>query len=87
MANKVNINENSKSSNSQCKKILADLLKGKTITAISALNDYGCFRLSGRIWDLVHKQGYNIVKTTQVTKSGKRVVAYKLSDQLFQFEA
>ena len=85
MSNKVNINENSKQSNSQCKKILADLLSGKTVTAISALRDYGCFRLSGRIFDLKH-DGYNIVKTTQVTKSGKRVAAYKLSDQLFQFE-
>ena len=85
MSNKVNINENSKRSNSQCKKILADLLSGKTVTAISALRDYGCFRLSGRIFDLKH-DGYNIVKTTIKTESGKKVAAYRLSDQLFQFE-
>ena len=86
MAGKININDNSGPSLSQGKKILADLLKGKTITAISALNDYGCFRLSGRIWDLVHKQGYNIVKTTQVTKSGKRIAAYRIYDDLSQSE-
>lgn len=37
---------------SQNKRILEHLLSGKSITALEALNLYGCFRLSGRIYDL-----------------------------------
>ena len=85
MAGKININDNSGSSLSQDRRILADLLSGKTVTAISALRDYGCLRLSGRIFDLKHS-GYDIVKTTEVTKSGKRIAAYRISDNLSQSE-
>lgn len=85
MAGKININDNSGPSLSQGRRILADLLGGKTVTAISALRDYGCFRLSGRIFDLKHS-GYDIVKTTEVTKSGKRIAAYRIYDDLSQSE-
>ena len=44
---------------SQTKKIKKHLEDGKTITAIEALNDYNCFRLSARIHDL-RQQGMNI---------------------------
>ena len=46
-------------SNSQTKQIRKHLEDGKTITAIEALNDYNCFRLSARIHDL-RQQGMNI---------------------------
>lgn len=44
---------------SQTKQIKKHLEDGKTITAIEALNDYNCFRLSARIHDL-RQQGMNI---------------------------
>ena len=39
--------------------ILEDLLAGESITPISALNRYGCFRLAARIADL-RKDGWDI---------------------------
>ena len=44
---------------SQNQKILDYLLSGKSLTPISALNKFGCFRLSARINDL-RKKGHNI---------------------------
>lgn len=43
----------------QAEMILSDLRKGKKITPLDALEDYGCFRLGARIWDL-RKDGYPI---------------------------
>jgi len=60
---------------SQLTKILKHLRK-KPITAIEALNSYGCFRLAARISDLREK-GYTIEKT-MVERSGKRFAKYRL---------
>ena len=73
-----NINSNHKSSQSQCKAILAYLRDGKTITAIEALRLFGCFRLASRIHDLT-KRGVEISKKYITTDTGKRVMQYSLA--------
>ena len=47
-----NDNPNSNTSGSQCAAIRRHLEAGKTITAIEALDAFGCFRLAARIDDL-----------------------------------
>lgn len=59
-------------------KIAALLLKGKTITGIQALNQFGCFRLSARIKDL-RNQGMNIETIPQRLDSNKTIAKYKLA--------
>lgn len=61
---------------SQCRAILNHLQQGKGITPMDALNLFGCFRLSARIWDL-RANGYNIVTRSQI-KDGKRFAKYYL---------
>lgn len=62
---------------SQEQRIAAHLKSGKKLTAISALKLFGCFRLSGRIWDLRYK-GMHIKSELIKTRSGKRVSQYSL---------
>ncbi len=74
-----NINENAASSATQGEKILNYLMEGHTITAIEALNLFGCFRLASRISDLVHKEGYIIYKEmVKDPKTGKRYAQYSM---------
>lgn len=61
---------------SQNKQILNYLLSGKKLTPITALNKFGCFRLSARILDL-RKKGHNIT-TENVTRKGKTFAEYSL---------
>ena len=71
---------NDESNESQCSKILGVLLNGDAITPLEALTKFGCFRLSARIHDLRHKQGYdNIVTERVLTSSGKYVAQYRLA--------
>lgn len=63
---------------SQEQRISKHLKSGKTLTSISALKLFGCFRLSGRIFNL-KKQGLSIKSETITTPSGKRVSKYSLS--------
>ena len=73
-----NINENEKSSQSQCKMIARWLNKGKTITSMEALHMFGCARLASRINDLKNR-GMNIDKEMIVTlNTNKRVARYFL---------
>ena len=66
---------------SQCSKILHDLIAGKRITPIDALEKYGCFRLSARIKDL-RKDGW-VIKTEIVrTRSRKRMAQYYMENEL-----
>ena len=44
-------------------KILKYLQKGKSITPMEALEKFGCFRLSARIWEL-KKEGHDIETIT-----------------------
>ncbi len=61
---------------SQSYQIREYLLQGNTITAMEALKLFGCFRLSGRIYDL-RKEGTNI-SSTIVKVNGKRVAEYSI---------
>lgn len=70
---------NEESNESQCSKILGVLLDGGAITPLEALNRFGCFRLSARIHDLRHKQGYDIMTERVLTSSGKYVAQYRLA--------
>ena len=68
----------------QCDMILAYLRENGSITQIEAASEFGCYRLSGRIYDL-RERGYNIVKTMKTKKNrwGKVVhfAAYHLLEQ------
>ncbi len=60
----------------QSEMILGHMLEGKSITSLDALNNYGCFRLSARIYDL-KKEGYPIKdKFIEVGHQKKHVKVY-----------
>jgi hypothetical protein len=61
---------------SQNKAIRRHLESGKSLTALEALNLYGCFRLGARIWDL--RDAGMAIKTTLVTNGKKRFAQYQL---------
>ena len=54
----MNNNDNQTVSASQTARILSHMLEGRPITAIDALELYGCFRLSARIKDIEKQLGY-----------------------------
>lgn len=62
----------------QADMILSDLRKGVKLTPIDALENYGCFRLGARIYDL-KREGHPI-KSERVTdrESGKTYARYWL---------
>ena len=64
---------------SQCDDILAHMKAGNAITAIDALNSYGCFRLAERIKDL-RAQGYDIETRDLDLPNGKTVAQYFLKE-------
>jgi len=55
---------------------ILDHLTSKPITAMEALNDYGCFRLAARINEL-RMSGHDI-RTEIKNKDGKRYAMYHL---------
>jgi len=59
-------------------KIGRHLLKGKSITALQALEMFGCMRLGARIYDL-RMDGWDINKTSFQLDNGKTIAKYKLS--------
>lgn len=59
----------------QTEAILSDLEQGKRITPLDALEDYGCFRLGARIFNL-RKDGYPIARDMIKLPNGKRVAEY-----------
>ena len=62
---------------SQTKRILDYLLTGKGITAIQALKMFGCFRLSGRIYEI--RNQYEVkVESNFVKRNGKTFCEYFL---------
>lgn len=63
---------------SQNAAILAHLQSGKTITPLEALQEFGCLRLSGRIYDL-KQDGHNIHCDRIKTKTGKVIGRYRLA--------
>lgn len=64
------------STESQKKLILDWLSEGHSITALQALNMFGCLRLASRICDL-KSEGFPIVKE-MIKVNGKRVAEYWL---------
>lgn len=60
-------------------KLIAEHLKaGNSITPLEALKKFGCFRLSGRIFDL-KQQGMKI-KTDLVTRRNKTFAEYRMEN-------
>lgn len=62
----------------QCAMILQYMRDNGSITAIEALNHCGCFRLSARIHDLIHKFGWSITGQ-KITRNGKHFKEYRLA--------
>lgn len=62
---------------SQTTQIQKHLEKGKSLTAIQALNKYGCFRLAARIADL-RNDGMNIKTTIVKLKNNKHIATYSM---------
>jgi hypothetical protein len=61
----------------QAGRILAYLRAGNRITAIEALERFGCFRLAARIHEL-RREGWNVQERTVETRGGKRVAEYSM---------
>lgn len=59
----------------QTEAIKAHLEAGNTITAIEALNKFGCFRLASRIHDL-KTEGYVVEKIMVTGENNKRYAQY-----------
>lgn len=74
----MNINDNYKSSASQCAQIKNYLLQGNKLTSLEALNLFGCMRLASRIHDL-RNDGLDIHTEKVHTPSGKIVTQYSLA--------
>ena len=53
------------------------LMDGRPLTPMEALNEYGCFRLAGRVYEL-KKMGWPIKCERKETESGKVVGFYSL---------
>lgn len=62
---------------SQTTQIQRHLEKGKSLTAIQALNKFGCFRLAARIADL-RNDGMNIKTTIVKLKNKKQIASYSV---------
>ena len=63
----------------QDKQILEYLERGNKITALEALYQFGCFRLSARIFKL-RQQGHNII-TDKKKVDGKTFAEYSLKGE------
>lgn len=61
----------------QAQKILRDLKRGKRITPLDALKNYGCMRLAARIYDLKF-QGHNIYAGKKCVAPDVYVAEYRL---------
>tara|TARA_R100001015_G_C4610662_1_gene166025 strand:- start:601 stop:816 length:216 start_codon:yes stop_codon:yes gene_type:complete len=59
--------------------ILVALKNGERITPLSALESFGCFRLSARIWDL-RNEGHSIKTRHISTPQGKVVAEYSYEE-------
>ena len=60
----------------QTARILEALRRGDTLTALDALDRFGCFRLGARIWDL--KQAGHVIVTEWESDGRKRWARYRL---------
>jgi hypothetical protein len=62
---------------SQASLILAHLARGKTLTPLSALHLFDCWRLGGRIHEL-RTRGWDIQTKAQMLPSGKLIARYSM---------
>lgn len=62
----------------QTEQILNHLLAGKHLTALEALQRFGCLRLAARIGDL-KKEGHEIKSTRVELPNGKSVASYTIA--------
>ena len=62
----------------QNQQILEYLKSGKKLTPIIALEKFGCFRLSARIFNL-REEGHAII-TKNITRKGKTFAEYSLME-------
>ena len=60
----------------QNQQILEYLKSGKSLTPIVALEKFGCFRLSARIFNL--REEGNAIITKNITRKGKTFAEYSL---------
>jgi hypothetical protein len=60
---------------SQVKDIARYLAEHKIITALEALEEFGCFRLAARIYD-IRSKGIDIMAADLKLPNGKRVTRY-----------
>ena len=60
----------------QAQKVLRRLKAGRAITPMEALRDFGCFRLSARIYE-IRRSGHHVINTWQVA-GRKRFARYRL---------
>ena len=65
---------------SQTDLILDYLLNGGKLTALDALDKFGCFRLGARIWD-IRNLGYEVDKQTIVIPGGSRIAVYSIKEE------
>ena len=63
--------------------ILAHLKRGRSITAMDALQQYQCFRLAARIKDL-RDAGHNIITTMETVGDKKQIARYTLINEAKQ---
>lgn len=63
---------------SQSARILGFLVHGNTLTQITALNRFNCFRLGARIYAL-KQRGHKIKSEIVSLRNGKRVAQYSLT--------
>lgn len=73
----MNVNDNAKSSATQCAQIKDWLMQGKKLTSLDALNLFGCMRLASRIHDL-RERGLDVHTEKIKVPSGKYVTQYSL---------
>jgi hypothetical protein len=66
---------------SQADRILTHLIKGKTLTALQALDKFQTLRLAARIKDL-REDGFAIQTNIQI-RNGKRVAVYKIEPAIW----
>tara|TARA_R110000803_G_scaffold85233_1_gene151561 strand:+ start:409 stop:645 length:237 start_codon:yes stop_codon:yes gene_type:complete len=75
----MNYNPNEKQTLSQNKLIKAHFAAGKRLTSLSALNEFGCFRLSARLSE-IKDEGFPIGSIWIDLDNGKRIKEYYMAN-------
>ena len=67
---------------SQNQQVLHALQRGEHLTALRAVEEFGCLRLAARINDL-RNDGYSVEKTVRALPNGKRIAVYSLANATY----